>query len=128
MPPRKRRRKRKNQPKPQRDNLLKARLTSTKRFLLVPSHRPSRPVKPTSKEPILADPHEIRLLGRGSFKDGQTNPPTIALDDLYPNGGFPEGEIQQYQDKYVKSIVNSLLTLSVTCGEQQTLRNASTTA
>ncbi|XP_065187623.1 methionine aminopeptidase 2-like [Sycon ciliatum] len=28
----------------------------------------------------------------------QTNPPTVAIKDLYPEGDFPEGEIMQYKD------------------------------
>eukprot|EP01114_Cavostelium_apophysatum_P009659 TRINITY_DN2288_c0_g1_i1.p2 TRINITY_DN2288_c0_g1~~TRINITY_DN2288_c0_g1_i1.p2 ORF type:complete len:463 (-),score=141.48 TRINITY_DN2288_c0_g1_i1:2035-3423(-) len=56
--------------------------------------------KPTaiSKKETPADPHDIRVLGRGAFRYGQTNPPTIPVAELFPNGGFPEGEIQQYKD------------------------------
>jgi len=43
----------------------------------------------------LADEHELRLLGRGKFRYGQTNPPSIPLEDLLPKG-YDEGEIQQY--------------------------------
>jgi hypothetical protein len=46
-----------------------------------------------------ADPHEIRLLGTGKYKYGQTNPPSIPLDELMPNGGYDENEIQQYKDE-----------------------------
>lgn len=27
----------------------------------------------------------------------QTNPPSVAIVDLYPNGGFPVGELQDYK-------------------------------
>jgi len=30
--------------------------------------------------------------------EGQTNPPTIAISKLFPNGNFPEGEIMRYKD------------------------------
>lgn len=29
----------------------------------------------------------------------QTDPPTIPIADLFPQGNFPEGEIQQYKDE-----------------------------
>lgn len=31
----------------------------------------------------------------------QTDPPSIPVDELFPSGEFPEGEIQQYRDEYV---------------------------
>lgn len=42
--------------------------------------------------------HEIRQCGIASFKYGQTNPPTIPVADLFPKGGFPVGEFQNYND------------------------------
>jgi hypothetical protein len=33
----------------------------------------------------------------------QTEPPSIPVDELFPSGEFPEGEIQQYKDEYVFS-------------------------
>jgi hypothetical protein len=51
---------------------------------------------------IPADQHDIRLLGLGSFRYGQTKPPSIPVVDLFPNGtGFPQGETQNYKDEYV---------------------------
>eukprot|EP01116_Phalansterium_solitarium_P012863 TRINITY_DN2952_c1_g2_i1.p1 TRINITY_DN2952_c1_g2~~TRINITY_DN2952_c1_g2_i1.p1 ORF type:complete len:503 (-),score=249.51 TRINITY_DN2952_c1_g2_i1:344-1852(-) len=47
---------------------------------------------------IPADPHEIRVLGHGSFKHGQTNPPSKPVAALFPTGNFPHGEEQDYQD------------------------------
>jgi hypothetical protein len=29
----------------------------------------------------------------------QTDPPSIPVDELFPSGDFPEGEIQQYKDE-----------------------------
>jgi len=29
----------------------------------------------------------------------QTDPPSIPVDELFPSGEFPEGEIQQYKDE-----------------------------
>jgi methionyl aminopeptidase len=29
----------------------------------------------------------------------QTDPPSIPVDELFPSGDFPEGEIQQYLDE-----------------------------
>ena len=31
----------------------------------------------------------------------QTDPPSIPVDELFPSGEFPEGEIQEYKDEYV---------------------------
>lgn len=31
----------------------------------------------------------------------QTDPPSIPIQELFPSGDFPEGEIQQYKDEYV---------------------------
>ena len=47
---------------------------------------------------ILADLHEIRLLGRGIFRNDQTSPPTIPVSDLFRDRGYPQGEIQNYKD------------------------------
>ncbi|KAG6491376.1 hypothetical protein ZIOFF_052716 [Zingiber officinale] len=33
----------------------------------------------------------------------QTNPPSIPVDELFPSGEFPEGEIQQYKDEELLS-------------------------
>jgi len=52
----------------------------------------------TKVEGIPADPHEIRLLGSGSFKYGQTKPPSKPVPDLFPQKGYPVGEIQNYKD------------------------------
>eukprot|EP01116_Phalansterium_solitarium_P012861 TRINITY_DN2952_c1_g1_i1.p1 TRINITY_DN2952_c1_g1~~TRINITY_DN2952_c1_g1_i1.p1 ORF type:complete len:506 (-),score=222.83 TRINITY_DN2952_c1_g1_i1:106-1623(-) len=49
---------------------------------------------------IRADPHEIRNLGHGSFKYGQTNPPTKPVASLFPNGAFPIGEEQEYDKDF----------------------------
>eukprot|EP01117_Protostelium_nocturnum_P007942 TRINITY_DN2835_c0_g3_i1.p1 TRINITY_DN2835_c0_g3~~TRINITY_DN2835_c0_g3_i1.p1 ORF type:complete len:523 (-),score=206.08 TRINITY_DN2835_c0_g3_i1:163-1623(-) len=45
-----------------------------------------------------ADPHEMRLIGTGLFRHGQTSPPSIPLDQLLPNGGFIVAEVQNYAD------------------------------
>ena len=38
----------------------------------------------------------------------QTDPPSIPVDELFPSGEFPEGEIQQYKDELsTKSITSS---------------------
>jgi hypothetical protein len=73
-----------------------------------PASQPAQPAAPEQKPTsttIPATPHIIRLLGTGSFKYGQTNPPTIPVIDLFrkhfPEGGYPAGEIQQYRDEYV---------------------------
>jgi methionyl aminopeptidase len=29
----------------------------------------------------------------------QTDPPSIPIDELFPSGDFPEGEIQEYKDE-----------------------------
>ena len=29
----------------------------------------------------------------------QTDPPSIPVDELFPSGDFPEGEIQEYKDE-----------------------------
>jgi len=47
---------------------------------------------------IEVEPHNIRLLGLGQLRHGQTNPPSIPLDQLMPNGGYFPGEIQHYKD------------------------------
>jgi len=63
---------------------------------------------PYKRPSIPALPHEIRVLGRGSFKYGQTNPPSIPVVDLFPNAtGFPEGEIQQYKDDNLWRVTNA---------------------
>jgi hypothetical protein len=62
------------------------------------------------------------LLGRGSFKYGQTNPPSKPLNELFPNGGFPEGEIQKYKDEYVQLFVYYFENQIVIYGEQQVQR------
>ncbi|PRP74764.1 hypothetical protein PROFUN_06625 [Planoprotostelium fungivorum] len=46
----------------------------------------------------VVDPHEIRLLGHGLLRHGQTNPPSIPLDLIRPAEGFLPGEIQPYID------------------------------
>ena len=53
----------------------------------------------SSVDGILADAHEIRKLGRGIFRYGQTNPPTKTVPDLFPNGNYPIGEIMDYKDE-----------------------------
>lgn len=30
----------------------------------------------------------------------QTEPPTIGLSKLFPDGNYPEGELQDYKDEY----------------------------
>jgi len=47
---------------------------------------------------IPADPHIIRLLGNGTFKYGQTKPPTKPVIELFPKGEFPVNEIMDYKD------------------------------
>jgi hypothetical protein len=37
------------------------------------------------------------MLGRGVFRYGQMNPPTIPVDKLFPNGGYPVGEEFEYK-------------------------------
>eukprot|EP01118_Nematostelium_gracile_P005451 TRINITY_DN1728_c0_g1_i11.p1 TRINITY_DN1728_c0_g1~~TRINITY_DN1728_c0_g1_i11.p1 ORF type:complete len:460 (-),score=133.34 TRINITY_DN1728_c0_g1_i11:34-1371(-) len=58
-------------------------------------------VESNTSAAIPADAHEIRLLGRGSFKYGQTNPPSIPLTKLFPKGNFPQGEVHEYKDDNV---------------------------
>ena len=29
----------------------------------------------------------------------QTDPPTVAISEVFPNGNFPEGEIMSYKDE-----------------------------
>ena len=36
----------------------------------------------------------------------QTDPPTVAISDLFPDGNFPLGEVWNYTDEYVKTPVN----------------------
>lgn len=38
----------------------------------------------------------LNFRNKADSKTGQTNPPTIAIATLYPNGDFPEGEIQMH--------------------------------
>lgn len=42
--------------------------------------------------------YEMRMIGKCSFEYGQTNPPTIAVKNLFPDKHYPTGEIQQYSD------------------------------
>ena len=35
-------------------------------------------------------------------KAEQTEPPTIGLSKLFPDGKYPEGELQDYKDEYVQ--------------------------
>lgn len=34
-------------------------------------------------------------------KATQSDPPRVPLSKIFPNGVYPEGEIQQYKDEYV---------------------------
>ncbi|PRP81504.1 hypothetical protein PROFUN_10944 [Planoprotostelium fungivorum] len=46
----------------------------------------------------IVEPHDIRQLGRGLLRHGQTNPPSIPLDLIRPADGFLPGEIHPYID------------------------------
>ena len=34
----------------------------------------------------------------------QTEPPTVGLSKLFPDGNYPEGELQDYKDEYVHTV------------------------
>jgi methionyl aminopeptidase len=36
-----------------------------------------------------------------AVKNGQSEPPRVGLSKLFPDGVYPEGEIQEYKDEYV---------------------------
>ena len=41
----------------------------------------------------------------------QTEPPTVGLSKLFPDGNYPEGELQDYKDEYVSCRVHPVYTL-----------------
>lgn len=54
-------------------------------------------LRPASEGPFPIK-HEIRLLGHATIPKGQTYPPTIPINQLFNDGPYPVGEIQQYKD------------------------------
>lgn len=54
-------------------------------------------------------------------KNAQTEPPRVAISKLFPDGNYPEGELQEYKDEcahIMRSQVLFSLLSSVTPGEQ----------
>lgn len=43
----------------------------------------------------------------------QTDPPSIPIVELFPSKEYPEGEIQQYKDEWVKSFSKLCLDASI---------------
>jgi len=53
---------------------------------------------PSTSKDSLTVAHEIRKLGNAYLKYGQTSTPSKPITELFPKGGFPEGEIQEYRE------------------------------
>ena len=69
-------------------------------------------VKSTDSAQEVATPTEAATTpAPTSTPTSQTDPPSVAIADLFPNGGFPVGEIQEYKiadDQYVSSILMTI--------------------
>jgi methionyl aminopeptidase len=48
--------------------------------------------------------HELRFIGNQSLKYNQTFPPTIPIEDLFPDKKYPEGEITYYNTNSIEKI------------------------
>lgn len=46
-------------------------------------------------------------------KPEQTEPPTIGLSKFFPDGNYPEGELQEYKDESVSRQTSSFLALQL---------------
>jgi methionyl aminopeptidase len=68
-----------------------------------------KPKPAPTKQKGTSNPNGIRLLGEtgAAYPYGQTNPPTKPVSVLFPNGIYPEGEIQEYSDDSTQRITSA---------------------